>query len=161
MVPTMTFAEEKNPDYQTVAFDLSNPNAQSQTIIVDGKEVTISMSEELSPKTRANENVPFGTFSRRFSHTDSVTTMSALYTGVVNPYASSVTSVSGGVFNSYIGTYIRERYSTGTYLDINTGCGKYTVDYSIYTGGTFTISLFVWIQTSTYGATAYTTFMTS
>lgn len=44
-------AESNNP-YNTVTFNLSNPNAQSFKVIENGEEVTYSMSAEILPQTR-------------------------------------------------------------------------------------------------------------
>ena len=137
-------AESNNP-YNTVTFNLSNPNAQSFKVIENGEEVTYSMSAEILPQTI--EHLPIGSFNRNFYRS-------------VNPYVTRVTSVSDGRFNCRYGQFIRERYTPNlTYLNNNTGAGEYSVDYTTQYG-TYTVSLFLWIVPSSNGGEANLTFMT-
>ena len=140
-------AESNNP-YNTVTFNLSNPNAQSFKVIENGEEVTYSMSAEILPQTI--EHLPIGSFNRNFYRSDSNFTMQARFAGSVNPYVTRVTSVSDGRFNCRYGQFIRERY---------TGAGEYSVDYTTQYG-TYTVSLFLWIVPSSNGGEANLTFMT-
>ena len=151
--------EVATPSLPTAHLDVNNPHKQSQTFQINGRKITLTMSEELTPAL-AREYLPIGTFNKYFSYTDGVFTMKARFTGTLNPHSSRITSVSNGTFESHVGTFIRDRYSTGTYLNSNTGSGKYTVDYSVPHGGTYTISLFVWIVSGTGGGEINTTFMT-
>jgi hypothetical protein len=150
-------AESNNP-YNTVTFNLSNPNAQSFKVIENGEEVTYFMSAEILPQTR--EHLPIGSFNRNFYRSDSNFTMQARFAGSVNPYVTRVTSVSDGRFNCRYGQFIRERYTPNlTYLNNNTGAGEYSVDYTTQYG-TYTVSLFLWIVPSSNGGEANLTFVT-
>ena len=150
-------AESNNP-YNTVTFNLSNPNAQSFKVIENGEEVTYSMSAEILSQTR--EHLPIGSFNRNFYRSDSNFTMQARFAGSVNPYVTRVTSVSDGRFNCRYGQFIRERYTPNlTYSNNNTGAGEYSVDYTTQYG-TYTVSLFLWIVPSSNGGEANLTFMT-
>lgn len=136
----VTVAAEENKN--NIVFDLSNPMAQSITVIENNQKVTYYMSEELLMKDN-REIVPLGSFSRDFKRTDDNITMQARFTGSVNPYFSSITNVSNGIFNARYGHFIRERYyANQKYGDY--GSGKYSVDYSSQYG-TYTISLVAYV----------------
>lgn len=139
-----TYALEiENVEKKQVEFDLWNFNRQEQTIYVDGKTITISMSEELdelkvSPLD-AEEYIPWGDFKRKFEYTDGVTKMSAIISGFTNPHLCRVDSVEKGEYNSLVGAFIRDCYDFGQAPnDSAAAYGQYIVDYTTYLSGTYT-----------------------
>ena len=135
-IPIYAHEDTTKSFIQLVSFDLNNPNKQAQLIHFDDKTIKVTMSEELSEKTKGIF-ISYGNFSRRFTWNDpGVCTISAVFTGYINPMQCRVMNISDGRYTNAVATFIRDRY---VLLNSDTtGGGRYEVDYSLSGTGTHT-----------------------
>ena len=155
-------AIETNTSYYDSEFSLSNPNEQTKIIHDGDKTIYITMGKELLPLKR--ETIPNGSFNRTFTYDDGMIKMTALFAGSTNPYIATVTSVSKGRYNSFIGSiFIRDSYDWGRPSYSNSlAYGHYIVDYTLLTiGGTRTHILSVNFKPGSQGTIVNVTLGTS
>ncbi|MEG2544514.1 MAG: hypothetical protein RR986_07365 [Longicatena sp.] len=121
-------------------FNLNDSKEQSITVYDErGEAFDIKMLPNLE-----KEYLPLGSFSRRFEATGFSTTMSAKLIGITNPYVSTISSVSDGLFNATILTWLKDSYfieNSSTTSNSSPASARYTATFTSYIGNTATRSL--------------------
>lgn len=128
-----------------VLFDLKNPREQSITFVDDdGSQLTYTLGPEqsivIAPlASSGNIYLANGNFDRRLSVDDGLLfTLSARVKGSVNPYTSTLTSISEGSFRSNVGSLHSHGYKITSKTGSNVGyaAGYYEATYTLNVLGT-------------------------
>lgn len=151
---------ESADDNQDISLTMENVR-DKETVVKEfeknGEKYTLTV-EDVTPSSiqpfgsTDSTQLNSGPYSKRITMRSQTTSISAVFSGTVNPYISTMKKPSDGRYSSAYFQFIRNRYTltTASAQAPYASMGSYEVDYTSPKGGTITDYLTVMVYTTGY-----------
>lgn len=149
-----------NDNGQDISLTLENVR-DKKTVVKEfeknGEKYTLTVEDITPPSIQPfgstdSTQLNAGPYSKRITMHSQTTSISAVFSGTVNPYISTMKKPSSGRYSSAYFQFIRDRYTltTASAQAPYASMGSYEVDFTSPKGGTLTDYLTVMVYTTGY-----------